>query len=215
VINYELLQMFPTSPNVYSGASKAELVLGLVQRFGVPALLDQASTQLDGCWGVTEGTGELNGISLTISCPVVWFSSIPGYCPVAGLYSSQSLANSLQHCRLARESSAQKEHWILSTALLLKLLQKKGLLDQQTEQILLIAGVVEHLLASLTCNTHGIGQMEVISSPANILLLLLLPLLLLLLLLLFLVLVPVLLLLLLLRLKFQLALITLKFSSLG
>ena len=80
---------------------------------------------------------------------------------VAGVYSSQSLDSSFQHCRLARESSAQKEHWNLSTALLIKLLQKKGLLDHQQEQILLLAGVVEHLLASLTCNTHGIGQMEV------------------------------------------------------
>ena len=73
MIKYELLLTFTTSPYIYSGVAKAELVLGLVERFGVPALLDKASTQLDGCWGVTEGTGGPNGISLTTCCPVVWY----------------------------------------------------------------------------------------------------------------------------------------------
>ena len=92
---------------------------------------------------------------------------------------SLSLESTFHHCCLEKETDVELVHRDLSTALLVQLLDQKGLLDKsQTEEEdnkgkinpeqakndnkknlkRKLGRVVWHLQASFKCNTHGVGE---------------------------------------------------------
>ena len=109
---------------------QAELVLGLVQRFGVEALVKLAATPQDKRRGAVEGKE-------------AWMS--------------QDLENVWHLSSMERKDQGSAQD--TTAALLLLLLQQQGLVEQGQEALL--GKVTKKLLANLTTNTHGVGEMVV------------------------------------------------------
>ena len=150
---------------------QAELVLGLLQRFGVKGLLQvrvivyfivfTSVLSFENCIRCFSSSMlQLDGKLQDNSWGVFDKEEVRSEKPQ---HLSLSLDSTFNHCRMERETDAELVHRDLSTALLLQLICQKGLLSLETKMIeedtkVKLGRLLWQLQACLKCNTHGVGE---------------------------------------------------------